>query len=55
MLTTDGTHEEVGADELMRLLSLHQGDPQKFCNAVVDRALEKVGRDNATALVVLVE
>lgn len=55
VLTTDGTHEEVGADELMRLLSLHQGDPQKFCNAVVDRALEKVGRDNATALVVLVE
>ncbi len=54
VLTSDGAHGEVDERELMRMVPLHRDEPQKLCDAIIDRSLEKVGRDNATALVIAV-
>ncbi len=55
VLTTDGAHGEVDTEELLRLVALHPGDPQRLCDAIVEEALARIGRDNATAVAVLVE
>lgn len=54
LLTSDGAHGEVTEEELMRLFTLDRDTPQSLCDAIIDRSLEKVGRDNATALAVAV-
>lgn len=54
VLTSDGAHGEVSEAELMRMVPLHRDDPQKLCEAIVDRSLQKIGRDNATAVVISV-
>lgn len=55
VLTSDGVHDEIGAERLQQLVTLHRHEPQALSNALVQHALSQVGRDNATALVVLVE
>jgi len=55
ILTSDGAHGEYTDDELHQLIDMHGDDPQALAEACVGRALERMGRDNSTALVVLVE
>lgn len=55
ILTSDGAHGEYTDEELQSLIELHGDDPQALAEACVGRALERMGRDNSTALVVLVE
>ena len=55
LLTSDGAHGELSPPELERLLALHRDEPQRLCDAIVDKAIEKIGRDNATSLAVYVE
>lgn len=55
ILTSDGVHDEVPRERLGQLVALHRNDPQGLSNSLVQHALSQVGRDNATALVVLVE
>ncbi len=55
VLTSDGVHDEIPRARLRQLVTLHPSDPQTLANALVQHALSQVGRDNATALVVLVE
>jgi PPM family protein phosphatase len=55
LLTSDGAHGEVDLPDLLEIVRLHSGEPQKICDAIVERALENVGRDNATALAVFIE
>lgn len=55
VLTSDGVHDEIPAERFAQLVQLHRHDPQALSNALVQHALSQVGRDNATALVVLVE
>ncbi len=54
-LTSDGVHDEIAAERFQQLVALHRRAPQALANAMVEQALAQVGRDNATALVVLVE
>ncbi len=55
LLTSDGAHGEVDNDELRRLGRRFCDEPQGLCQAIVDQALQNIGRDNATALAVLIE
>ncbi len=55
ILTSDGAHDEIDDDTLRRLVRIHSRDPRSLCDAIVDSALDKIGRDNATALTILVE
>ena len=55
VLTSDGAHGEVSDAELIRLAALHGDDPGRLCEAIVDRALAKIGRDNATVVAVVIE
>lgn len=55
VLTSDGAHGEYDDEELHDLIHLHGEDPQALADAAVGRSLERMGRDNSTALVVLVE
>ncbi|MFW6057449.1 MAG: PP2C family protein-serine/threonine phosphatase [Persicimonas sp.] len=54
VLTSDGVHDEISAEHLQRMAALHRGNPQALSNALVQHSLSRVGRDNATAQVVLV-
>lgn len=54
-LTSDGVHDELSAERFEQLVALHRRNPQALSAAMADAALSQVGRDNATALVVLVE
>jgi protein phosphatase len=55
VLTSDGVHDEVPRERLQQLVALHRNNPQALSDSLVEHALAHVGRDNATALVVLVE
>lgn len=55
LLTSDGAHGEVDHQTLLEFVRLYPGDPQKICDAIIAHALEKIGRDNSTALAVLIE
>lgn len=51
LVCSDGLSSEVGDDEIRSLLAVHE-DPQTAADRLVDRALERGGRDNVTAVVV---
>lgn len=55
VLTSDGAHGEITPDALGLLLDDHATQPQELCDAVVQNALTRIGRDNSTILVVRVE
>lgn len=55
LLTTDGAHDEIEASRFRRLLALEAQRPGELCDAIVEEAVENIGRDNATALAVFVE
>jgi serine/threonine protein phosphatase PrpC len=55
VLTSDGVHDECADGRLEQLSALHSRDPQALSNALIQNSLSQVGRDNATAMVVLVE
>jgi protein phosphatase len=50
LLCTDGLTNEVPDGEIDALLA-DAADPERTCRALVDRALERGGRDNITAIV----
>jgi serine/threonine protein phosphatase PrpC len=51
LVCTDGVHGQVGGEGVMADL-LREGDPQQAADALVERARERGGRDNATAIVI---
>jgi protein phosphatase len=55
VLTSDGVHDQCAEGRLEQLVALHSQEPQALSNALVQNSLSQVGRDNATAMVVLVE
>lgn len=52
LLTSDGVHEELPHRELIAICQRFIDEPQRICDELVRRAIERVGRDNATALAV---
>lgn len=54
ILTSDGAHGEVTDAEFLEYAMALFEDPQKLCDVVVGLALERMGRDNATAIAVTV-
>jgi protein phosphatase len=55
VLTSDGSHGEFTEELLLEFVQEFDGDPQSLCDALVQNALDRMGRDNSTALAVLVE
>lgn len=55
VLTSDGAHGEVDAPRYTQLIEAYGDDPQGLADALVGESLDRMGRDNSTALVVLVE
>lgn len=55
LITSDGAHDEIDRAGLLDLASRFAGDPQQLCEAITRNAVMRIGRDNATALAVLVE
>ena len=55
LLTSDGAHGELREARLVELLRERGHDPQGLVEAIVALTRQQVGRDNATALAVLVE
>jgi protein phosphatase len=55
VITSDGVHDQCTEERLEQLITLHSREPQALSNALVQNSLSQVGRDNATAMVVLVE
>jgi len=51
LLCTDGVHGQIGGEGVMADL-LREGPPQRSAHSLVERASERGGRDNATAIVV---
>jgi serine/threonine protein phosphatase PrpC len=54
ILCSDGVHEMIGDEATIASLA-KQGEPAEAAQALVNAALARGGRDNATALVVLVQ
>ncbi len=50
LLCSDGLTDMVDRDEVARLLQAHPGSAEA-CRALIDRALERGGRDNVTVIV----
>ncbi len=55
LLTSDGAHDEFDRAGLMEMVSRFGKEPQQLCEAITRNAVERIGRDNATALAVLIE
>ena len=55
VLTSDGAHGELTSERFGQLIGQFADAPQELCDAVVDNALHRIGRDNSTILVVRVE
>lgn len=55
ILTSDGAHDEINDDELLKLALTNSENPQQLCDAILKHSLERIGRDNATALAILIE
>lgn len=55
VLTSDGAHGELTQQQFARLIDEFLEQPQELCDAVVQNALSRIGRDNSTILVVRVE
>lgn len=55
LLTSDGVHDELTPERMRQLIAMHRHTPQDLTNALLQQALAQVGRDNATALAVLIE
>jgi protein phosphatase len=54
VLTSDGTHGEVSDAEFLEYALALSDNPQRLCDVLVGLALERMGRDNATAIAVSV-
>ncbi|RAL23910.1 hypothetical protein DL240_07115 [Lujinxingia litoralis] len=54
ILTTDGAHGELSYELLQSLACTHRDAPQELCDAIVNNALNRVGKDNITALAIRV-
>lgn len=52
ILTSDGTHGEIDEEGTKALALTHWESPQDLSEALVQNAVDRMGRDNATALVV---
>ncbi len=52
ILTSDGTHGEIDEIGISALVQIHRDSPQDLSEALVQNAVDLMGRDNATALVV---
>ena len=50
VLMSDGLSGELEDDDFLEIIERWQG-PQAICDALIERALERAGRDNITALV----
>ena len=55
VLTSDGAHGELTREKFVQLMGEHLESPQELCDIVVQNALDRIGRDNSTILVVRVE
>lgn len=55
ILTSDGAHGEIDLEGLTVLAERHKDHPQMLADKLVQNAVDRMGRDNSTALVVLVE
>ncbi len=55
LITSDGAHDEFDRAGLMDMVSRFGSDPQQLCEAITRNAVERIGRDNATALAILIE
>lgn len=55
LITSDGAHDEFDRAGLMDMVSRFGRQPQQLCEAITRNAVERIGRDNATALAVLIE
>lgn len=55
ILTSDGAHGEIDEDGLLTLVKRHSDAPQALADALVKNAIDRMGRDNSTALVVRVD
>ncbi len=55
VLTSDGAHGELTPSAFSLLIDDYVDRPQELCDAVVQNALNRIGRDNSTVLVVRVE
>jgi protein phosphatase len=52
VLTSDGVHDLVPADEIGRVIEEAGGDLERACVRLIELANERGGRDNSTAVVV---
>ncbi|TXD36066.1 serine/threonine-protein phosphatase [Lujinxingia vulgaris] len=52
ILTTDGAHGELSDEDLQSLAQTHRDAPHALCDAIVQNALTRVGKDNSTAMVI---
>jgi PPM family protein phosphatase len=52
VLTSDGVHDLVPADEIGRVVEDAGGDLERACLRLIELANERGGRDNSTAVVV---
>lgn len=55
LITSDGAHDEFDREWLLEQVNRFRGEPQQLCEAITRNAIERIGRDNATALAILVE
>lgn len=55
ILTSDGAHGEITIEALSLLVDDYADQPQALCDAIVQNALNRIGRDNSTVLVVRVD
>ncbi|TXD34118.1 serine/threonine-protein phosphatase [Lujinxingia vulgaris] len=52
ILTTDGAHGELSDKDLHSLALTHYDAPHALCDAIVNNALSRVGKDNSTAMAI---
>lgn len=55
VLTSDGAHGEIDEVGLAALIMENMDSPEELAEALTDNALQQIGRDNSTALVVFVD
>lgn len=54
LLTTDGAHQGLDDGDWLAMVQLAAGEPQRIADLIIERALARIERDNATALVVAI-
>ena len=55
VLTSDGAHGSLSDDTLLEYAQLRRGSPQELAEAINQQSLDRVERDNSTAMVVELE